>query len=837
MPDLDVALRLRADASGLVGEVRLSKQELDRLGREAQRSGGRAGRARRGWAVFGREMEASRRRATALRLAMVALATGGAARVGASFLSAASDAEELRSQFEAVFRELTGEARAWARVHAEAVGRSSLDIEQYLATLQDTFVPLGFARREAFGFSRTLAELGVDLASFKNAAEPETIDLLTSAIVGNHEAVRRFGIVITEATLKQELMNAGIAGGAQAATEQQKVLARLRIILRSTGDAQGDAARTADQYANRVRALTGDWRDFQVLFGQSLIPTAQTGIALLRDLLRELSDGADPDTLGREVEDRFRSVLLGAAGAADAIAAPLDIVTTVVNELATAFNKLPPWVQEIGLMGAVLLGRRGRLLLFGTVAVSEIVGDLERQVDRMQAGAETRQDRIDRARLNRLEENRRRLGLTEPTLQEQRLRARAEARGAARSRAGARSRPDDGPAPLIDLAGGSLIGRGRGEAGPGAQATLAEILGRLDEDRRQRAAGPTRGKPLPLPDIPTGGAGAAAAGGIEDVIGSTSGLAAAERAVERFYAELEAEHLDAVRAIEGAELDLATPFERATAEATRWRDETLASLDSTAEGYDELAARVEAVYLERIAGAAEEAAERQKRAAEDARSGVETALRDYAADAMDTADEIEQATARALGGMEDALVDFVRTGRLSFSSLVDSIIADLARIAVRQAIVGPLVGALGGAFGGGGGGIGYTDAAGYGIGHAGGVAGFRRVARYGVDPRVFIGAPRLHGGGIAGDEVPTILRRREGVFTPEQMAALGPPSSVAVEIRVENRGTPQTWRRERSFTAEDGRRVIDIVANDVATGGDVARATERRLGVSPPAVT
>ena len=258
MADLDVALRLRADASGLVGEIRLSKQELDRLGREAQRAGGRAGRARRGWAAFGREMEASRRRATALRLAMIALATGGAARVGASFLSAASDAEELRSQFAAVFRELTAEARAWARAHAEAVGRSSLDIEQYLATLQDTFVPLGFARREAFGFSRTLAQLGVDLASFKNAAEPETIDLLTSAIVGNHEAVRRFGIVITESTLKQELMNAGIAGGVQAATEQDKVLARLRIIMRSTADAQGDAARTADQYANRSRAASGE---------------------------------------------------------------------------------------------------------------------------------------------------------------------------------------------------------------------------------------------------------------------------------------------------------------------------------------------------------------------------------------------------------------------------------------------------------------------------------------------------------------------------------------------------------------------------------------------------
>ena len=90
---------------------------------------------------------------------------------------------------------------------------------------------------------------------------------------------------------------------------------------------------------------------------------------------------------------------------------------------------------------------------------------------------------------------------------------------------------------------------------------------------------------------------------------------------------------------------------------------------------------------------------------------------------------------------------------------------------------------------------------------------------------------------MAGDEVPTILRRREGVFTPEQMAALGPASSVAVEIRVENRGTPKSWRQERQFTAEDGRRVIDIVANDMASGGDIARAAERRLGVSPPAVT
>lgn len=55
--------------------------------------------------------------------------------------------------------------------------------------------------------------------------------------------------------------------------------------------------------------------------------------------------------------------------------------------------------------------------------------------------------------------------------------------------------------------------------------------------------------------------------------------------------------------------------------------------------------------------------------------------------------------------MEDAIVDFVKTGKLNFSSLVDSIISDLARIVVRQTITAPLASglssAISGWFGGG----------------------------------------------------------------------------------------------------------------------------------------
>lgn len=61
----------------------------------------------------------------------------------------------------------------------------------------------------------------------------------------------------------------------------------------------------------------------------------------------------------------------------------------------------------------------------------------------------------------------------------------------------------------------------------------------------------------------------------------------------------------------------------------------------------------------------------------------------------DMASLSENAVVNAFTGMEDALVDFVSTGKADFAGLVDSIIADLARIAIRQAIIQPLFASLG----------------------------------------------------------------------------------------------------------------------------------------------
>ncbi len=65
-------------------------------------------------------------------------------------------------------------------------------------------------------------------------------------------------------------------------------------------------------------------------------------------------------------------------------------------------------------------------------------------------------------------------------------------------------------------------------------------------------------------------------------------------------------------------------------------------------------------------------------------------LKSFADSAFKFAEQAEQAVVGAFKGMEDALVKFVTTGKLNFSDLARSIIADLTIMLVRAAIVKPL---------------------------------------------------------------------------------------------------------------------------------------------------
>lgn len=69
-------------------------------------------------------------------------------------------------------------------------------------------------------------------------------------------------------------------------------------------------------------------------------------------------------------------------------------------------------------------------------------------------------------------------------------------------------------------------------------------------------------------------------------------------------------------------------------------------------------------------------------------NGARSAFQNYAEQAADVAGQSKSLFINAFSNMEDGIIQFVKTGKLSFKDLADGIIADLIRIQVRQAAVG-----------------------------------------------------------------------------------------------------------------------------------------------------
>jgi lambda family phage tail tape measure protein len=98
-----------------------------------------------------------------------------------------------------------------------------------------------------------------------------------------------------------------------------------------------------------------------------------------------------------------------------------------------------------------------------------------------------------------------------------------------------------------------------------------------------------------------------------------------------------------------------------------------------------------------------ERAEELKNSRADFVGGWKSAFAEYADDAKNAADQASQVFQTFTQGFEDAFVNFVQTGKLSFKDLANSVIADLARIQARRLLVN-LISSGGGLFGRAGGG-------------------------------------------------------------------------------------------------------------------------------------
>ena len=211
------------------------------------------------------------------RLLIYTFAIGGAVRVVNTFLRAAGDLEEQQNKMDVVFGASATMIRNWSEGFADATGRSATELQSFASSVQDILVPIGIFRNDAAMLSKQITELAVDVASFNNRLEPDVMRDFNSALVGNHETVRKYGIVISEARMKLVAYRTGITQVGQALSDQEKIQARLAIIQNDSSDAIGDAVLTQGSYVNSLKRFQSEVKTLTEIIGSMLLPSV-TGL-------------------------------------------------------------------------------------------------------------------------------------------------------------------------------------------------------------------------------------------------------------------------------------------------------------------------------------------------------------------------------------------------------------------------------------------------------------------------------------------------------------------------------------------------------------------------------
>jgi hypothetical protein len=219
-------------------------------------------------------------------LAGVGFAVAGAAviKFGADVVGAASDLNESVNKTKVVFGDQAQGVMDWAKTTADSFGISEQAALESASTMGNLFDAMGLIPTVGADMSMTLVELAADLASFNNADPSDVLQAMQSGLTGQIRPLRQYGIEISDAALQQEALAEGIDKSTSEMTMAEKVQLRYALILKQTGNAQGDFARTSDDLANMQRRLNAQWQDLQAQLGKALLPTVLSLVSALNDL-------------------------------------------------------------------------------------------------------------------------------------------------------------------------------------------------------------------------------------------------------------------------------------------------------------------------------------------------------------------------------------------------------------------------------------------------------------------------------------------------------------------------------------------------------------------------
>lgn len=176
----------------------------------------------------------------------------------------------------------------FSKTSIQDFGMSELTAKQVASRFQAMGTAMGFSQGKMADMSLQLTKLTADMASFYDMEQSDVARNLQAVFTGETEPLRKYGLDLTQATLKEWAMKQGLDADISSMTQAEKTMLRYQYVMANTAAAQGDFARTADTWANQVRILKQSFEQLAAIIGGALINAFKPFVRTLNAVMQKV---------------------------------------------------------------------------------------------------------------------------------------------------------------------------------------------------------------------------------------------------------------------------------------------------------------------------------------------------------------------------------------------------------------------------------------------------------------------------------------------------------------------------------------------------------------------
>ncbi|MEO3216438.1 hypothetical protein [Romboutsia sp. 1001216sp1] len=246
--------------------------------------------------------------------------------------------------------------------NAKAIGLTTQQYKTAGTSMGTFFNNMGFTTAETVKLSESSINLAADLGAIADVPFDEAMSDFKSGLMGNYEALDKYGINISAASLENSEFVQSLGKSWNQLSDNEKMQAVYNEVMRQSASAQGLAKQEANGFGMQMKLLWQQIKETVGTIGAQLLPVLQPLVAKFSEVALKVADWVNKNP------ELTRTILMivGGLGVLMAVIGPIIAVIGMAGMAMAGFSMASLPVVGVVLAIVAAIG----LLIAGGIALA-----------------------------------------------------------------------------------------------------------------------------------------------------------------------------------------------------------------------------------------------------------------------------------------------------------------------------------------------------------------------------------------------------------------------------------------------------------------------------------